>query len=865
MVNEDDLNANDVDPTDEPNGETKELWKGEHIGENFSDFESMDQNTSQLEKEKTVGTEVENSEDSSGDSVVLNIDKFLGSDGVTGLRGKEFSGPISVTVNNSDYTDFQMLGDLEMKIPNSLVELPQTDIIQLSRQLMESRVLVVYSEDEDFINNAIIRIIRFVESTLKGKKSAYKLKYWEEDRTDKLKKKPSDSSDGESSSNEFSSSDSNQNTFENHSISQFRSMKFSAEKAETTFIKVDLTNRSFLRSLCFNSQESYASLQKEFVDKGIYIICRLDRKLMRTLEEESTDPTVNKILQNRYPFHFAKVPFLNAYLNRHFSEADKINVVINQMNQGLWGKGATEDTLHDFIVNQFDGNPKRFLEEIEKRQSPEYEENIKELVENLPFDKEPHRTVLYAHVFFSRLNLSEFNSILQVLFEGRATSRSRKIDKLSQRQGVVSLKETYEVPLIQLWEAEMDQILAECKIGAVPAKDGHVQLKFREVGLEDQIKDFMVRNLSFYMIERYESIRGSFNLFSPNVSEVLFEEFSILTATMSSYNTSRYIGEYLIYYYRIIIGKEEENEEFDGIDKVVAEIRNRLERWLGLHRIIQLMSELLNKEAFVKNEVLNFLDRIVLFEKYDDLMVILQELSSNDHFDQIEWLFKIVDENPNEDVEKELKAFLSRQLEEWGTDSFKHLMSIRNKMFDKNQKDNSDLSNSQQFILSLVFYLGNPINQRIPVKSYGKWPVEFEFLAPLNYLDDPAEYFEFIIDWLFDKQIDQLFQRDERDELIKARTIVLESWILVLEGIAASEITETGNQLRTDLLHTVCTRVERKSLKEIKSQCTRNTLDYNETIVDQIGEKNKFYLNLYKAKKRALLELKKAIVHQLNN
>jgi hypothetical protein len=639
-------------------------------------------------------------------------------------------------------------------------------------------------------------------------------------------------------------------------------------RGEKLIVFIDIERQySFFDSL-FVGKMTAQSIKEKFQQKDILLIGIPDPQLMEQAREQ---------IEQKFCFADWKIDFLPHLLKNYFPEKSQriMEEILDQKEKGLWGEG-NGGLVYDLVYRYM--REGILEEEINKRKKLEpskmkvakFERNdtfvgeIKEVkARELFVDKEPHKTVLYAGTFFSKLTPLDFDRLVRLLLKEK-TIEIEKSTEVVTGDGVVKTVKTREKKQVEeLWDKEADNILKECHLQAVRADAAAQQVDFSYPYLRSDLKNLIEKEHPMYLRQQFQPIQDSGILFASNVSAGITENIIRLAVYMIILNPGYYGGEWLKeFIYQV---KEQYNLQYEStanpLEVIIQFIENNENKIIRRHfymQISRLIREMLNHPQ-LKDVVKSFLNDLFSSEGQDAVLHIALNvgtgLLSTPHFDfdLFYWLRRLMDQGP-EDIKEETYESLHQIASERSSHIYDILEAIRTWLPEKDKEPDALSPSNRYALLFIVDYTSGTLYQfkkKYKEKFYGQGLSTYPLFMPLKKNKSSREKrLKNIIEWLLHPLTEGVFRaRNQGNDLspfpfdfdINAYTAaLLEEWTLALLGREYEKADPQAKEILDILLRqiTISLNRDRPRLRKIMDWFAKRRINYRDLVDEFDGEKS---------------------------
>ncbi|MCU0289230.1 MAG: hypothetical protein MUF15_22895, partial [Acidobacteria bacterium] len=339
-------------------------------------------------------------------------------------------------------------------------------------------------------------------------------------------------------------------------------------RGEKLIVFIDIERRfSFFDSL-FVGKMTAQSIKEQFQKKDILLICVADPQLMMQSKEQ---------IEQKFFFVSWEIDFLPHLLRNYLPEKSSsiMEEILTQKAKGLWEEGNGNvfyDLIHRYMrenILEEEINKRKKLESNKIMTKVEKDDTfggeIKEVkARDIFIDKEPHKTVLYTGVFFSKLTPIDFDRMVRLLLKNKTIEIEKSTQVITDDEKVKTVKTTEKKQVEELWDKEADKILKECSLQVVYADNNAQQMDFSYPYLRNDLKNLIEKEHPMYLKKQFEPIQYSGILFASNISTGITENIIRLAIHMISLNPDYYGGEWLKeFIYQV---KEQYNFQYEPKD-----------------------------------------------------------------------------------------------------------------------------------------------------------------------------------------------------------------------------------------------------------------------------------------------------------
>mgnify|MGYP000050040960 CR=1 FL=1 len=741
------------------------------------------------------------------------------------------------------------------------ISIPEKTFNTYVQALKTSRIIMLYSEDDSFVNNTIHDIVSAITKLPSCK--TYETRYLDWNRINNTKK---------GQKNKVVNYDSK------ITIDSFTGKNYENDK--TTFLKVNLSNLDFLKSIYISNKEHSSSITKELQNNKLFIICKIEHDLYN--EINSSKKLNEGITLETGNFLFKESSFIHNYLRHHFKEdaPNYIEKISHQVVKGFWGVNITKKELRDVFVNSLKLDPELVLAAIKERNSSDYKTKKDKFLDSLPLHKQPYKTIIFTATFFPDINTTDFRNLINYLLGEKEEVFTYEEDVLDQENNIQKIQVRSKKRLRDVWLKEGDKILDECKIVTQKLDNGRVCYAFTTLNIDSQIDEYFETRLSLFLIKQYEKLIKSDVLFTSGASELLINNLLQLVSKVAIYDPERYALQLLknlhikLFFDEDWEIKLDKNKDFfnPNASNFKKILKNR-EREVQTDIFLGLITELLKNIHLIRKQVFLFFKYLLSIShyqksQYDLALLLIEKFSEENLIDSVTWIKTTLQYKSDLDTCKSLIRFLNKDIRNWGEDTPLKLKQIHGWLPNKTLKQYNYV---QIYAALSILNIGNPIVNRFPVRLYGEYPYKFPLLYPLKHDVDTTDYFCFLIKWLFNshtlniltntngKNVSSESYKNEGSKLLTNQTFILESWVLIINGIDDDDKSSIKETFTNALVRAIKLTIDNNLIREIQLKLFEFSQQYSEEINNHASkphdDQNILFYELYKAKYKTTLYL----------
>lgn len=573
--------------------------------------------------------------------------------------------------------------------------------------------------------------------------------------------------------------------------------KYDVGPGEEMIVLIDIEEKGTFYDSIFGSRAAAQSIKEYLTEKNILLIAIVQDQLMKEVERKAGKS-----------FHFAywKIDFLPHLLANVFpNDAEELaHQITEQKNKKLWGDKKDDNEFYIDILFELNKGAKSFIDKVEKLQEiadgkakpAKFSENLWETrAEEVFNNTEPHKTVLFAGAYFSKLPPLDFDLMVSLLLSGK-TAPASKTTKVTSYSGDDKTVETEEQKdAAEIWEENADSILTQCKLKAVSEENSAQHIGFVQPYLESDLKNYFKEKHPIYMRQQFRPIQKSGILFREDISPNISSNIVRLAGQMAILNPTYYGANWLMDFIHQLRAKFNisETASHNPVVQVINHIENETNEMIRRHfyaQVSKLTREMLNHEQ-LKVVVKNFLNELFKINAHDAVLHIAINVgkrmfpSHRSDFDLFYWFKRLLDQGPS-NIKIEAYQALHRVAVKNPHDIYLVMDSILDWAPDPD-KDEDHFSPSNKFALYFfnLYCLGTLGG--VKEEHYGQWPSQYPLFRPLHKDKSHMAQLEKIIDCLMHPFIRDISKKSgpgkkEEFDLYAYLAKILEDWGVILMG-----------------------------------------------------------------------------------
>ncbi|WP_346294248.1 hypothetical protein [Sphaerothrix gracilis] len=404
------------------------------------------------------------------------------------------------------------------------------------------------------------------------------------------------------------------------------------------------------------------------------------------------------------------------------------------------------------------------------------------------------RTLIYVAVFFPGLTPNEFNQVVSILLKDKAITIEKEEEILNKEGEIVTfegklvtIKREEEQSLLEIWQDShdgSDKYLKQCHLRTVQIRDSSV-IDFVRPNLRNEVKAYLKEDQALYLDNVFK--KTQLFLFHPQI-QVARSAINLLLDAMSSY-PSVYNEDWIFQ----LVNQFSEKEDWTigpslSLEQIVKKFLKALEsesrRRIVLTRISGLLYFTLNDEKLsgISNE---FLQNLFESRRYDDVIDIIEKLENFEKFDDLCLIKQLLD-NDAEDEKVRDRAYdlLYKKFESIELQSSELLSCLQSWLPDQDAKSFEYSHSSKIAVYILIDYSANTLPY-FPQEEFGSSPSSYHLLT--SFTDDGyGSKFEILVSILFHKDSDGLllmeFLLGDIDAAVRFLGSLIAEWFLILTG-----------------------------------------------------------------------------------
>ncbi len=453
------------------------------------------------------------------------------------------------------------------------------------------------------------------------------------------------------------------------------------------------------------------------------------------------------------PFLHWKLPFLQDLLEEHFDSKEAtelIKRIEEQQKRGNWpqketdlyrelvailskGKNYFKDILSkrelkkEVLIdsNLFRIEKKKGKVEVIDASSMSYLEIGRFLVNRSPINK----FLFFVACYFPSLHYEEFSKLVQLIIQDEVILQKKK-------------KKKKEVELITLWQEDPDTHLRNCGLSLIKSTDRKASITFIDSQLKSAIQNLLASEFPALNIETFKRIFYSAIYFSFDNSDQL-EHHLLLLFSKTAIDDPFILGRKIMRD-SFLLGEHKESEfnysKLGEVSKKIVQIQ--------LSRIIEAM--LNRQDDDLNGEIKKFLNYLSE-DKPVDLCFILGLIESSPHFDEQDWILKLLENNQLE-VQETVFFSLIELLKKSPDRTYNYL----NKMFSrwglgKSNSENKEEHSTSTFGAFFLYYFSIVSYNQLEEKTIKNYPLFSTIKGKSN------EQFKLLIQWLYHDKSKEAF------------------------------------------------------------------------------------------------------------
>lgn len=490
-------------------------------------------------------------------------------------------------------------------------------------------------------------------------------------------------------------------------------LELKADTGAQTGILVDALKgdaQRFSDSL-FGTKMNASFIKNTLNDKGLFVICVAESNaIQRRL--------INAPENLKFP-HWP-IDFLRPLLEPHFPDparqADLEEKLLEQRKQGKWREDESEFCLQ---VKRYIASGK--LAEVVDGGGPHLDSGA--IAEMLKNGGPIRKVVLYAATFFQEITRTEFCCVVEALLGDRMVTIVAPPYKhiCNGSNGVQK-----EVPLVQIWEEEKDEIFREWLCETTPSKDAGRIVTFCDPGFGDFLKRRLEDEHLFYLIDKFKAIQeqGVFFYPSPRITESTTRlAIDMAIAYPDEYGTS-WITEMIL---KLRLHFEaESNGAGNAADSMFRFLKGskRAAKRRAYSRISELIRQMIEYPQ-LRKVADSSLDDLIREKCHDSALIIVKQLRFATEFDDLYWIKQILDRG-NERVRSQAYEYLYSYVKGMDAGIYQALTRLDSWL---PKEDQEKYSSSNLNALCLFIDFCWETIETFDSKDYGKWPSLYPLFA----------------------------------------------------------------------------------------------------------------------------------------
>jgi hypothetical protein len=523
-------------------------------------------------------------------------------------------------------------------------------------------------------------------------------------------------------------------------------------------VLVDIKNQNRFYDSIFTTRYYAKFIKEELEEKKILIIGLLDAQLIKLVEDK----------KNSECFFFThwKIDFLPHLLKTYFPESfgELENKIHEQRKIGLWGKKNDEFDFYNQIKETLEKGIDFFKKRVEK--SLTYEPSTGEMHDNLYReveaqsifkDEEPHKTVLFAGAFFSKLNPLDFHRLVRLLLEDKTVIVIKKT-KIKSDESLGKIIETEEeIKAVEKWNKSADRILNDCHLKAVNIENIQNYIDFSHPYLRKDMKRYFKENACIYMRQQFLLVQNSGILFNSDISPGISDSIVHLAVQMAILNPSHYGPGWLLEFilqiksqYDII--DKRPGYPFEGITQFLNRKENKGIRKHFYTQVSKLIREMLEHQQ-LKEVAKTFLDTMFIVDAHDFILHIVLNVGERmfptrrSEFDMFYWLERLLNQGSEIIKEETYKALHQIAIEHHS--SIYNVLEAIQEMLPSEEKEWQQLTSSNKFALCFIIHYCSGTVLQMEKEYYGAWPSKYALFHNMDKDDHgQTKRLKKIIQWL---------------------------------------------------------------------------------------------------------------------
>lgn len=559
-----------------------------------------------------------------------------------------------------------------------------------------------------------------------------------------------------------------------------------SDSDKETVVLVDAATekaRPFLEPIIYAARLSSAAIQDDLRRNEMYMLCLVDPAYVE--DGPQADDGLRQARELKFPCW--RIPFLRRLLERHRIERpEEVEQKIkNQRAKGWWSKSESE----------FYFKLKSYLqrgaldEEIKRLDQAPPPGPVSELFKG---DRPLSDTVLYVATFFPNLTPYEFNQIVALLLSNSPEAANNGVAEQSKNSADEPAGVPREKAPLQLWREWPDKVLEECSLVTIPLRGTTKGVNFSNHNLRDKLREYLEREYSFFLENRFQDIQELGLIFSPfaRVSQSAAQLSVEMATSYPEYYGSRWLSGLVTDFESSLAGAQgAEGLKWRFIEEVnTAKARKRF--YQSLSELVRAMLE----EPRLAEVVEEFLQQLLLSKQYGGVLEVVRRLQFAPAFDQFKWLkqlFNRGDQQTREQTGDYLRGYLRRM-----EGRVYQVLSSLESWLPKEDRPLQTYPFPAKYALRLLLFYFSETNSKFDARYFGSWPSAHPLFA-FRDADTMASNLRLLVRLLFHPGMKGVFREQritQANGVYHINTLVT-GWFFILQGKGQGRASSLDNEV----------------------------------------------------------------------